>query len=1001
MQFTRNQYKKLKQSQMFLANPNKDYIDVISGASDIYLKIYAVSLSELSFKIYEYDENGQKNSVYDLIDMHKLVELHQIAWFQVQEIKETHDEKSTAMYKNVKCYTLENELIGKNIYNITGTYALYDITDTQHSLLHIIMLNCGWTVGHIDTELLSKWRVFDLDSDQIYNLLTGKVAETFECIFQFDTYYKTINAYTLNNFGRLTNITISNKNILKQFEKTANADDIVTKIRVLGGTNTSGTQFDIRAVTIDGSDTIVNVSYYMNVFDSVDNRNGWMSQGLVNGLTNYNNAIDYYNASYTTNLNLLKGYKADLTTLNTELTEINSQISTKDGVMGSIVNSYTPSRTPISGETGYTIYQAARTEHDALVAQKIAKESQIVSKKAQITAVESTLNSISDSVNINNFLNSEQLEEYETFIKQGEDYVDDTFLATDTMSDEEVIELKLQLKSLAENKLATISRPQYTFDTSLSNLFTIMDEGYEDWQDDCEVGNLITLMFRENYWVTVRLMAMEFDFNNLEEIKLTFSDKSRLDDKLTQLAETIKQSGRTSSSFSIGKYAYNAAASNTSDFLTFKNGVLDATKNKYVSSDKEDIQFGSYGLRARQWNDGTNDYSPFQMWLTSNVLMFSDDGFNTSNSAFGRLIAPDGSTVMGINTDYLIGRVVLTENLYITNQSGNYNFNKDGFTATATVGSNTYLVGINPSTPSTIFRIAVNGSNKFYIDTVTNNLVFSGNLQAAGGTFSGSLNAATGTFSGSLSAASGTFAGNLIAVGGTFTGTLQGVNGTFSGTISASTITSSTLTGADIKAISFEVQGSSSAKTTITGLDIDTTYISCTNVDCSTLNGSTPVTYSNVAGSHTHNSSNIIATVVSSSYINFNGGNAAGYQWVINNFEPKSSSDRRLKKNIVDLSLLPIEIYLELNPVQFEFIDDPYNNGIVFGFIAQDVIDVFNKYGYNALDYNLVQKVPIRMDSVDESKYIEDGFKYIINYTNIISWNKLIIKKMWDKLQSL
>lgn len=60
-------------------------------------------------------------------------------------------------------------------------------------------------------------------------------------------------------------------------------------------------------------------------------------------------------------------------------------------------------------------------------------------------------------------------------------------------------------------------------------------------------------------------------------------------------------------------------------------------------------------------------------------------------------------------------------------------------------------------------------TDKFSVDD-EGNAVFSGDLQAAGGTFNGDLQAAGGSFSGDLQAAGGTFSGNLQAVGGTIKG---------------------------------------------------------------------------------------------------------------------------------------------------------------------------------------------------------------------------------------
>ena len=34
-------------------------------------------------------------------------------------------------YKEVLCYSLENQLLGKRIYDVNGVYVLYDVTDTE------------------------------------------------------------------------------------------------------------------------------------------------------------------------------------------------------------------------------------------------------------------------------------------------------------------------------------------------------------------------------------------------------------------------------------------------------------------------------------------------------------------------------------------------------------------------------------------------------------------------------------------------------------------------------------------------------------------------------------------------------------------------------------------------------------------------------------------------------------------------------------------------------
>jgi hypothetical protein len=262
MQYTYNLNDELVQPKLILANPQKNKMGIISGVEDLVIKPYFNSISEMSFKLYEYSD-GVKNKYYDKIVTMRLIEVQYMAWFQIRKVIVKQDENSSALYKEITCLSLENELIYKRVDNISGVFALYDITDIEHSLLHIVANSCSWTIGHVDADLLTLWRTFDIDSEKIYNLLTGQIATSFSCVFQFDTYNREISCYKLSNLGENTNIIISDKNILKEYVKEEDLDKIVTKMHVKGSTNTDGTTFDIRSVNPTGMDFIINVDYYM------------------------------------------------------------------------------------------------------------------------------------------------------------------------------------------------------------------------------------------------------------------------------------------------------------------------------------------------------------------------------------------------------------------------------------------------------------------------------------------------------------------------------------------------------------------------------------------------------------------------------------------------------------------------------------------------------------------------------------------------------------------
>jgi hypothetical protein len=730
MQFTYNQYGKLKQSKLVLANPQKNKIGLLSGAKNMKFKPYFNSISELNYRVYK-ELDGVQNKYYDKLVNGRLIEMRYSSWFQIKKVEEKYDEDSQIPYKNITCLSLENELIYKSIWNVSGVYALYNNSDTSKSLLHIVANSCQWSIGYVSNSLIGLYRMFEISSSKIYNFLNMDVAKSFNCVFQYNTYDRTINCYALSELGDLTNITISDKNILKSYVKESDLDRVVTKMRVTGGVGEDGILLDIRSVNF-GSDYIINIDYYLTT--------DWMSLSLINAYTAYKTKIASYQTSYSSTINQLKAYQSELTTLTNELKSLMAQQNAYEIAYKSYVDA--DGSVPSPSDIDYTLYQTALSNYNSMFPLIASKNTELSNKETQITSVQNTLNNISNELDMNSNFTQSQLDELESFLYEGEEYNDSSFSVTSTMTETEVINLKLQLLANATAELTRASRPQYTFSTSLSNLFTLVSGddkkiSFDTWKSQFQVGNIITLKFRDNYKVQVRLMSMEFDFDNQTDIVCTFSDKSRLDDELIQLAEILAQSNRTSTAVSLSKYGWSKASDVMSDARSFMNGTLTATNNKMASNDNQELLIDVFGLHMRKFLPDQSKYSDYQSWWNNYNLLFTSNNWQSSSTAIGLLTAPDGEQYFGIATDVLVGNLIMGEKLVITNSSGNYTWNDSGMIASATLSGNTYSVGINPSTPSSIFNIKVNDINKFYVDTVTQSLVFDGKITSTSGNIGG------------------------------------------------------------------------------------------------------------------------------------------------------------------------------------------------------------------------------------------------------------------------
>jgi hypothetical protein len=586
---------------------------------------------------------------------------------------------------------------------------------------------------------------------------------------------------------------------------------------------------------------------------------------------------------------------------------------------------------------------------------------------------------------------------------------------------------------------------------------------------------------------------MEIDTDDPEKISVTFSDKTRLDDELVQLAEILAQSDRTSSSYSLAKMGYDAASKQASTVSDFMSGSFDATVNAMQSNDKGETLIDGYGIHNRRWDENTKTYSPYQSWWNANTLLFSDDGFKSAKAGIGLFTSANGEKYYGVLASVICGQLLMGNGLTITNSSGNYIINNSGFTASTRVNGTDYSVGINPNTPSEIFNIKVNGSNMFYIDTTNKKLVIIGDINATGGTISGNLNV-TGTLtngtynSATINNGNGTFyvdaAGHLKCTSADITGYINATSGTIGGfTVDSTQLVYNGGTASKYFRISpiSTMPGGSVYTTDYGAIDmglsddgLDTLIHICSNgyarfgldrysgairfnytttgsdgypttygmysknfkiaesgiVYCEQMSSKTSMTVWGDASANFGSDGNVVmmgetiklSGISSSSRNNFTLNNspiltvdtvystdiepidtghgniefkgtslnAASVDYCLDHFEPKTSSDVRLKYDIKPIDI-PKELFLEMKTKQFRYKTNEVDDKINFGLIAQELENLFKKYNLDINDYDLFEQTEI-IKYESQGMYIKDKI-HRINYRNLIS---LIVKVLQD-----
>lgn len=271
--------------------------------------------------------------------------------YAIAEIR--NDSKGGIATKSIKCYSLEYEFTKKKVKNVNsyGTdvktsevlYArtLYDIfNNEEYGILKKYMANT-WTLdlNDIDSKLWDKKRTYDFPSGTLWGFL-GKLQESFNCVFIFDTMnrkikvqdltiyptcpkchesqylvYKKNKIYCTNDncrgedghywsadvYGTDTGLYLTDKNYIQSLNETQSGD-VVTKLIVYGANDLT---INAARDNIAGTSYIIDYSYFRN--------NNYFTPELTKAYD------EFYN-----NLNEQEGKIAELLS---DLTKKNNQIS--------------------------------------------------------------------------------------------------------------------------------------------------------------------------------------------------------------------------------------------------------------------------------------------------------------------------------------------------------------------------------------------------------------------------------------------------------------------------------------------------------------------------------------------------------------------------------------------------------------------------------------------------------------------------------------------------
>lgn len=770
----------LEKPIIYIAKKDKTFLGAVSIYDDLSLTFNLNAYQTASFKIYR-DINGKKYEHYDDFQEDRLIMIQGISWYKIHV--ETNIE-NTGISKSITANSLECTLCNKRLIDFecnTGEI-LYDDyvktifcdpTNPKGSLLHrVLNVAPSWSVGHVDATLANKQRSFDEDDIDIYSFLTGDVSEAFNCLFVFDTFNMTVNAYDLDNYGDDTNIYVSMDNLAQSMTETIDENSIITCYRVNGGDG-----IYINEVNPNSTNKIYNFEYYLPE----------MEESIQNKVKAYNEKYQSLKPQYEEIMKRLGVQIGVIQDLETRLPDsLDSKDWTKYGLefLDSKVKSfknidevYCAQGMNKPDSFNYNLYQQNLENLNSVTAEYNKRKTEVDSATEVYNSIIAERNAVQSQLDMDKWFTKDEWKTLDSYVVE-ETYSNDNYITTDNTTDTERFDIERQLFDVAWKDLSKKCRPQYQYSSTLSNVLTIPQ--FKGFLKYFQLGNFIRMSTDYDTVIKLRLISFTVDYNDTSKIDVTFSDAIRVHDIYEDASSIQSQVNSAAMSFQFNKDQYDKSSKQSNWVSEMRKYGLDVATVQIHNAKNQSQTWDQTGMSFKMWNEQRNDFDPEQIKIINNLLCFSDDGFNTVKTAIGKIpIDKNGNYAYGLNAEVIFGKAIFGENLTIQNDTAKFLFDKNGFSATS--GNNS--VRINPDKSGELFSICKGSNKQFYVDA-DGNVHFTGDLSGATGTFSGLVSG------GSINIGNGTFIvdsnGNMTANSGKFGGTLDGATGTFSGAIYAS-----------------------------------------------------------------------------------------------------------------------------------------------------------------------------------------------------------------------
>ena len=349
--------------------------------------------------------------------------------------------------------------------------------------------------------------------------------------------------------------------------------------------------------------------------------------------------------------------------------------------------------------------------------------------------IEDLKNNIQDILDFESYLGEELWLEFCAYRREDK-YSNENYIS-DGLNNAELFDMALKFFETAENEIYKSSELQHSISTTLNNLLRI--KKFSQLVKYFKLGNWIRVRIDDKIY-KLRLIEYNISYNDFNNIKVEFSDVTKIKNGITDVRDILSQASSMATSYGSVKRQADIGKKTNAVLNDWVENGLNATQTKIVNSVDESQLWSKDGFLCRQYDPTTGTYSDEQIKIINSTIAITDDNWKTTKTAIGKYYYyytdPDTNKTelreaYGVNGETIVGKLLIGEQLDVSNETGNLEFGRNGLV----VSNNKNTVTINPNDES-IFNIKVrdeseeNGFKDILTTNETGELIVVGNITA-------------------------------------------------------------------------------------------------------------------------------------------------------------------------------------------------------------------------------------------------------------------------------